>query len=131
MSVIWIWMTANMLIDLLNLFGIITKIPSSALGLTILAWGNSTGDLMTNLAIARKGFGEMAMTGCYAGPLFNALFGFGLTAARRTIINGEDINFSYKAEEGVITLILIVGTILLLVSGLIITKVQGFKFTLF
>jgi len=89
-------MTANVLIDLLNLFGIITRIPASALGLTILAWGNSVGDLMTDLAIARKGFGEMAMTGCYAGPLFNALFGFGLTAAKTTFGSGEDIVFSYK-----------------------------------
>jgi sodium/potassium/calcium exchanger 6 len=82
MSIIWIWMTANLLIDLFDLFGIVTKIPPTLLGLTILAWGNSVGDLTTDLSIAKKGFGEMAITGCYAGPLFNTLFGFGITTLK-------------------------------------------------
>lgn len=43
------------------------------LGLTVLAWGNSIGDLSTNMAMARKGLANMAMTACYAGPLFNLL----------------------------------------------------------
>lgn len=82
MSILWIWLTANILIDLLDIFGILTKIPASVLGLTVLAWGDSVGDLMTDLSIAKKGYGEMAITGCYAGPLFNTLFGFGLTAVK-------------------------------------------------
>jgi sodium/potassium/calcium exchanger 6 len=82
MSILWIWLTANILIDLLDLFGILFKIPPILLGLTVLAWGNSVGDLMTNLSIAKKGFGEMAITGCIAGPLFNTLFGFGITTLK-------------------------------------------------
>lgn len=45
------------------------------LGLTVLAWGNSVGDLSTNMAMARKGLANMAMTACYAGPVFNLLVG--------------------------------------------------------
>lgn len=82
LSIVWIWFTADILIDILNLFGILSGINPSLLGLTILAWGNSSGDLMANLSIAKKGFSEMAMTGCYAGPLFNALIGLGLTTLR-------------------------------------------------
>ena len=82
MSIIWIWFSASILIDLLELCGIITLIPSNLLGLTVLAWGNSIGDLMTVRAIAKKGYGEMAMTGCYAGPLFNTLFGLGLSTLK-------------------------------------------------
>jgi sodium/potassium/calcium exchanger 6 len=43
------------------------------LGLTVLAWGNSVGDMSTNCAMARKGLANMAMTACYAGPVFNLL----------------------------------------------------------
>ncbi len=43
------------------------------LGLTVLAWGNSIGDMSTNMAMARKGLANMAMTACYAGPVFNLL----------------------------------------------------------
>ena len=45
------------------------------LGLTVLAWGNSVGDMSTNMAMARKGLANMAMTACYAGPVFNLLVG--------------------------------------------------------
>jgi sodium/potassium/calcium exchanger 6 len=45
----------------------------------VLAWGNSSGDMMANITIAKKGFAEMAITGCYAGPLFNLLMGLGLS----------------------------------------------------
>jgi Sodium/calcium exchanger protein len=44
----------------------------------VLAWGNSMGDLTTNTAMARKGLANMAMTACFAGPLFNLLVGLGL-----------------------------------------------------
>lgn len=46
---------------------------AQVLGLTVLAWGNSVGDMSTNLAMARKGLANMAMTACYAGPVFNLL----------------------------------------------------------
>lgn len=43
------------------------------LGLTVLAWGNSIGDFSTNMAMTRKGLANMALTACYAGPVFNLL----------------------------------------------------------
>lgn len=45
------------------------------LGLTVLAWGNSIGDFSTNMAMAKKGLANMALTACYAGPVFNLLVG--------------------------------------------------------
>mmetsp|Transcript_50394 Transcript_50394/g.56229 ORF Transcript_50394/g.56229 Transcript_50394/m.56229 type:complete len:123 (+) Transcript_50394:1940-2308(+) len=48
------------------------------MGLTILAWGNSVGDLSANITMARKGLANMAMTACFAGPVFNILLGLGL-----------------------------------------------------
>ena len=48
---------------------------TQVLGLTVLAWGNSIGDLSTNMAMAKKGLANMALTACYAGPVFNLLVG--------------------------------------------------------
>ena len=47
------------------------------MGLTVLAMGNSLGDMAADLAVARSGSPNMAVTACYAGPVFNILIGLG------------------------------------------------------
>ena len=47
------------------------------MGITILAWGNSMGDLSANMTMAKKGLANMAITACFAGPVFNILIGLG------------------------------------------------------
>jgi sodium/potassium/calcium exchanger 6 len=74
----WIDKIAEALVGLLQFAGTISRIPSTILGLTVLSWGNSMGDLSANLAMARKGMPDMATTGCFAGPSFNLLVGTGL-----------------------------------------------------
>lgn len=79
MSIVWISFTSNFVVDLLWILGLIFGLPKSLLGLTLLAVGNCLGDMNANVAMTKKGFGEMAVTGCLAGPVFNVLFGLGLS----------------------------------------------------
>ena len=78
LAAMWVDVVASELVGLLQFFGLLSGIDHAVLGLTVLAWGNSVGDLSTNLAMARRGLANMAMTACYAGPLFNLLVGLGL-----------------------------------------------------
>lgn len=122
MSVFWIWLFANILIDLLKILGLLTGLPTTLLGLTVLAWGNSIGDYMANTSIARKGFVEMALTGCFASPLFNILLGLGLSTLRANLQLGpEGIRFSYKDEHSAIPVCLIIGGIVSLVYTVLLT----------
>lgn len=42
-SMLWLYYLTNTLMDLLNLVGVLTGINSIILGVTVLAWGNSSG----------------------------------------------------------------------------------------
>lgn len=41
LSVLWIWLIAKILVELLESLGVIFNIEQNYLGLTLLAWGNS------------------------------------------------------------------------------------------
>ncbi|WVZ06773.1 hypothetical protein V8G54_020119 [Vigna mungo] len=87
MSVTWSYISAQELVGLLVSLGYICGVSPSILGLTVLAWGNSLGDLVTNLTMTLYGGSEgaqIAISGCYAGPIFNIVVGLGLSLVNTT-----------------------------------------------
>lgn len=86
-SATWLDLIADLLVSLLSFFGIICRIPSTIMGLTVLAWGNSSQDLVANMTVARKGLSTMAITASFAGPVFNILVGLGIGL---TLLYGMD-----------------------------------------
>ncbi|XP_042510299.1 cation/calcium exchanger 2-like [Macadamia integrifolia] len=82
MGVTWSYIIAQELIGLLISFGYIIGVSPSILGLTVLAWGDSLGDLITNCTMAVNGGSDgvqVAISGCYAGPIFNIFVGLGMS----------------------------------------------------
>mmetsp|Transcript_9353 Transcript_9353/g.14426 ORF Transcript_9353/g.14426 Transcript_9353/m.14426 type:complete len:856 (-) Transcript_9353:30-2597(-) len=73
----WIDSIGSALVELLQFFGTFLRIPPGILGMTVLAIGNSMGDLSSNLALAKNGLPNMATTAVFAGPAFNLLVGVG------------------------------------------------------
>ncbi|XP_052898565.1 mitochondrial sodium/calcium exchanger protein-like [Anopheles moucheti] len=74
-----IYVIAQEVVSVLETVGIVLKLSKSVLGLSLLAWGNSVGDLFSNVALARLGYGKMAFAACFGGPLLNLCLGLGLT----------------------------------------------------
>mmetsp|Transcript_857 Transcript_857/g.2048 ORF Transcript_857/g.2048 Transcript_857/m.2048 type:complete len:513 (+) Transcript_857:4047-5585(+) len=85
MTIMWICTICSYIVDSLSLLGIELDLPNELLGMTLLAWGNSVGDFLANVSIAKIGLSETALTACYAGPLFNILVGLGVSLCLATL----------------------------------------------
>lgn len=102
MSVFWISTVAGELLNCLAAIGTILELPSAILGLTVLAWGNSVGDLVADVAVAKAGHPAMAMAGCFAGPMFNMLVGLGSALVMQTT-NSYPKAYELHFHFGIIT----------------------------
>lgn len=80
-AALWIDLLASELVGVATLAGAVSGAPPALVGGTLLAWGNSAGDLASNVAVAKKGYSNMALTACYASPLANLLLGLGVGIA--------------------------------------------------
>ncbi|KAG2180898.1 hypothetical protein INT43_008478 [Umbelopsis isabellina] len=122
-SLSWISFIANEVVGLLQVIGLILDISGAILGLTIFAMGNSLGDLVANMSMAKMGLPNMAITACYAGPLLNLVLGLGISATYNVWVTGE----SYSLEVGPTIIVSSVGLMMVLLSAIIITYFNRYK----
>ena len=128
MGMMWIYMLANVIVDILVMYQCITGVSAALLGLTLLSWGNSIGDAFASVAISKKGFGEMALTGCIAGPVFNLLLGLGLTCLKVCYVLPDGVSFEDR-EELKLTVFTIWSSICMLGIVVWLAATNGFKMT--
>ena len=84
-AIAWISTIANEVVGVLKTFGTILQISDAILGLTVFAVGNSLGDLVANITVARLGYPVMALSACFGGPMLNILLGIGLSGCYMSI----------------------------------------------
>eukprot|EP00667_Euglena_gracilis_P002962 EG_transcript_2968 len=78
MSILWIYVIANEVVNLLQCLGTILGLSQSTLAVTVLAFGNCIGDAAADTAVARHGLGGMAISAVYGGPLLPLLTSLGV-----------------------------------------------------
>jgi sodium/potassium/calcium exchanger 6 len=86
-AIMWLNISANCLVQLCVIVGVIFGVKPALLGATVLAYGNSIPDLMNNLSLARDGFPSMAVAACFAGPMFSMMVGMSSALAYGAAIN--------------------------------------------
>ncbi|XP_077510882.1 mitochondrial sodium/calcium exchanger protein-like isoform X2 [Amblyomma americanum] len=101
-AVAWIYVLANEVLSLLKTFGIVIGLSDAFLGMTVLAWGNSIGDYISNLSVARQGYPRMAISACYGGPLLNLLLGFGIPYTLKLAQSGGVMSLSWTTMIGIL-----------------------------
>ncbi|KAL3230224.1 hypothetical protein RNJ44_01587 [Nakaseomyces bracarensis] len=96
-SILWISISANTVIEILELYQQITGISPAILGLTVFAWGNSISDLISNIAMCKlykklphdegnisamaTKFFLIACSSCIGGVLLNSMGGIGISGS--------------------------------------------------
>lgn len=117
MSVLWIYTLASEIISLLKTIGIMFSMSDTAIGLGVLAWGNSLGDIVANLSLAEAGYPRMAIGAAIGAPLLNLLLGFGISLSLN-LKRGQVLPFEYSptitllcSTLGVILLSLMLSTL--------------------
>lgn len=123
-AVLWIKAIAGEIINILQMFGIVFSISSAILGLTLLAWGNSIGDYISDISMARKGYPRAGFSACFGGPLFNTLLGIGIPFTMATLKEpSKMMPVSYEPIQAVL-----LGTLAIsLLSSLLIIPLQRFN----
>lgn len=96
-AIAWISTIANEVVGVLKAFGVILGMSDAILGLTIFAVGNSLGDLVADITVARLGYPVMALSACFGGPMLNILLGIGLGGTYMTI---KDANTKHQKHPG-------------------------------
>ncbi|KAE9417030.1 hypothetical protein Angca_003158 [Angiostrongylus cantonensis] len=74
MSLSWIYFISSEVVNVVTMFGVVSQLSHEVLGLTILAWSNSIGDLVANISVVKQGYPRMAMVAAVGGPLFIVMF---------------------------------------------------------
>jgi len=115
-AISWISTIAEEVVGILKAFGVIFGISDAILGLTIFAVGNSLGDLVADITVARLGFPVMALSACFGGPMLNILLGIGISGLYMTISKGDPV---YHIEVSS-TLVISAATLLLTLVVLLV-----------
>ncbi|KAK5460971.1 hypothetical protein LTS15_003034 [Exophiala xenobiotica] len=136
-AIAWISTIANEVVGVLKAFGVILGISDAILGLTIFAVGNSLGDLVADITVAKLGYPVMALSACFGGPMLNILLGIGIGGMYMTIKNASHKHakhpqkpIKYKPYQlDVSTTLMISGVTLLvtLVGLLIVVPLNGWR----
>ena len=126
-AISWIATIATEVVSLLKTIGVILDISDSLLGLTVFAVGNSLGDLVADITVARLGYPVMALSACFGGPMLNILLGIGLGGLYMTLNGGhpprhDEIVPDRAPYEIAISKVLVISgaTLLVVLVGLLI-----------
>lgn len=130
-SIGWISAIANEVVGVLKAFGVVLGISDAILGLTIFAvvcfprrtgyhsnfsspadtfQGNSLGDLVADITVARLGFPVMALSACFGGPMLNILLGIGISGLYITLSRADHEAYEIEVSS---TLVISAATLLI------------------
>lgn len=77
--ILWIYAVSSDLVSCLGATGELAGISPTIMGIVVLAWGNSFGDLVADVALSRNGHFQTAVAAAFCGPVQNVLLTIGVS----------------------------------------------------
>merc|ERR1740129_596506 len=77
-SIVWIGVFSTFMVDMVTWVGYTSGIPDVVMGVTFIAAGTSIPDLLSSVIVAKKGFGDMAVSSSIGSNIFDILVGLPL-----------------------------------------------------
>lgn len=75
--ILWIYAVSSELVSCLASTGELAGLSPTIMGIVVLAWGNSFGDLVADVALAKNGHFQTAVSAVFCGPIQNVLLTIG------------------------------------------------------
>ena len=75
MCILWIGLLSYFMVWMVSEFGDIIGVPTTIMGITLLAAGTSIPDCLSSIAVARRGHGDMAVSSSIGSNIFDILIG--------------------------------------------------------
>jgi len=129
-SIVWIAVFSYLMVWWATVTGDTVGLPPEVMGLTFLAAGTSIPDLITSVIVARKGFGDMAVSSSVGSNIFDVTVGLPFPWFLYTCVFQQPIVVS---SEGLGCSIVLLFTMLIavfmciLISGWKMSKTLGFS----
>ncbi|KAJ3172006.1 hypothetical protein HDU88_006818 [Geranomyces variabilis] len=125
-AVTWVYIVASEAVAVLTAMASVLGISSTIMGMTLFAFGNSVGDLMTNISIAQMGYPAMAVGACFGSPMLNLVLGIGVTSTYITTSRGKP----YMIDQSLTPVYACAGSLIAgLTAALIYIPYRNFKAT--
>ncbi|XP_053406141.1 sodium/potassium/calcium exchanger 2-like isoform X2 [Mercenaria mercenaria] len=128
-SIVWIFIFSYLMVWWANQTGETIGIPNEVMGLTILAAGTSIPDLITSVIVAKKGFGDMAVSSSVGSNIFDITVGLPIPwLLYNAVYAGRPVNVDSNGLACSIVLLfamLIVVVVVIAASKWKMTKIMG------
>lgn len=124
-SILWIYILTSELVECLGQTARFAHISPSIIGILVLAWGNSFGDLITDCAMSKRGALEMAVSAVFSGPIQNVLLTIGagfLKAVLESRKGKEGVHFDNLGVGFYISTGVLFGALLVIATSMMYTR---------
>ena len=109
MSIVWIGIFTYALVLFAEIMGSNLGIPNALMGLTVLATGASAPDMLSSVAVARKGKGDMAVSSTIGSNIFDLLLGLPIPWLLSFAMPGYPMVANIGTDGMVISILVLLG----------------------